>query len=83
MCGLKWDKAAIEDPRHTAVEWQVSSSIEETVGWSDARLQRSINLLREHREFVQKLAGELMEKVSLDEKELAELVCDRRIHGTA
>jgi hypothetical protein len=27
MCGLKWDKAAIEDAQHTAVEWQVSSSI--------------------------------------------------------
>jgi len=52
MCGLKWDKAAIEDARRTAVQWQVSSSIEEIVGLPEAGLQRSINLLREHREVV-------------------------------
>jgi hypothetical protein len=50
----------------------VASSIEKTVGLSEAGFQRSVNLLREHRELVQKLADELMKKVSLNEKELAD-----------
>jgi hypothetical protein len=57
---LKWDKAAIEDSRRTAIEWKVSSSIDETAGLSDAGFQESINLITEHRELVQKLADELI-----------------------
>lgn len=72
MCALKWDKAAVEDSRSTAVEWQVSSSIDETVGLSEAGFQRSISLITEHRELVQKLADELMDNVSLNGRELAE-----------
>jgi len=69
---LKWDKAAIEDSRRTAVEWRVSSSIEETVGLSGDGFQKSISLINEHRELVQMLADELMEKVSLNERKLAD-----------
>jgi len=78
MCALKWDKAAIEDSRRTAIEWKVSSSIDETAGLSKAGFQESINLITEHRELVQKLADELMDKVSLDEKELADWYANAR-----
>jgi hypothetical protein len=70
--GLEWDKAAIEDSRSTAVEWQVSFSIAETGALSSAGFERAIKLISEHRELIQKLADELMDKISLDEKALAE-----------
>jgi len=72
MSALKWDKAAIEDSRRTAIEWKVSSSIDETAGLSGAGFQESVNLITEHRELVQKLADELMDMASLNEKELAD-----------
>jgi hypothetical protein len=72
MGRLEWDKLAIEDSRRTAVEWQLSSSIEETAALSAAGIERAISLINEHRELIHELADELMVKISLDEKELAD-----------
>jgi hypothetical protein len=72
MGGLTWDCAAIEDSRNTAVEWQLSPSTAETRELSGAGFEQAIRLIREHRELIQKLADELMDKASLDEKQLAD-----------
>lgn len=69
---LKWDRAAIEDSRRTAVEWQISTSTEETGPLSEAGLDLAISLITEYRELVQELADELMVKISLDEQEFSE-----------
>lgn len=69
---LKWDKAAIEDSRNTAVEWQVAASTAETRELSSAGFEQAISLIKEHRELIQELADELMDKASLNEKQLAD-----------
>jgi hypothetical protein len=69
---LEWDKIAIEDSRRTAVEWQLSSSIAETSALSAAGIEKAISLINEHRGLIHELADELMVKISLDEKELAD-----------
>ncbi len=69
---LEWDKASIEDSRRTAVEWQLSSSIEETATLSAAGFEKAISLSNEHRELIQHLADGLIVKISLDDKELAD-----------
>ena len=70
MDGLAWDKAAIEDSRNTAVEWHLSPSTAETGGLSSAGYETTISLVNEHRELIQELADELMDKASLNEGEL-------------
>ena len=71
MDGLTWDKAAVEDSRNTAVEWQVSPPTAETRELSGAGFEQAISLISEHRELIQDLADELMDKASLNEEELA------------
>jgi hypothetical protein len=71
MDGLTWDKAAVEDSRNTAVEWQVSPSTAETRELSSAGFEQAISLISEHRELIHDLADELMDKASLNEEELA------------